>query len=207
MVKTSWLKYYEPGSEPARFGFVAQSWDTANKSGELNDFSVCTTWGMNGTDIYLLDVFRRRLNFPDLKRAVVQLYSQYRPHVVIVEDKASGTQLIHELQRECGRIKPYVPPPGNDKMMRLHRQTICFENGRVFLRKGAHWLQDYVAELTGFPGTKFDDQVDSTTQFLDYWGNRKPPLIITKEVLRLAAMPGPRSHRYVRTGNPFLDWR
>jgi phage terminase large subunit-like protein len=66
MVKFEWLKFYEPGSEPATFTRTFQSWDTANKAGELNDFSVCTTWGVKGKDFYLLDVFRRRLIFPDL---------------------------------------------------------------------------------------------------------------------------------------------
>jgi hypothetical protein len=74
--------------------------------------------------------------------------------------------------------------------MRLHAQTIFFENGRVFLPEQAPWLNDYIAELTGFSGTKYDDQVDSTTQFLDYM--RLPgsiPMNITEEVLRRSAEP------------------
>jgi phage terminase large subunit-like protein len=70
MVRTDWLRYYEPVDLPERFTCVVQSWDTANKSGELNDFSVCTTWGVYSGRYYLLDVFRRRLNYPELKRAV-----------------------------------------------------------------------------------------------------------------------------------------
>ena len=66
------------------------------------------------------------------------------------------------------RVKPYPPPPGTDKVMRLHAQTAEFENGRVFLPSSAPWLADYVRELTTFPGAKFDDQVDSTTQALDH---------------------------------------
>jgi len=187
MVKTDWLRFYEPGSEPAKFGFVAQSWDTANKAGELNDYSVCTTWGVNGKDVYLLDVFRKRLNFPDLRRAVIERWNRFRPHTVIIEDKASGTQLIQELKQERLRIHSYLPPPSTDKQMRLFAQTTYFENGRVFLRREAPWLNDYVAELTGFPGAKYDDQVDSTTQFLDHFGSRRPPMHISKEALRRAA--------------------
>ena len=73
MVKTECLKFYEPGSEPGTFDRIFQSWDTANKAGELNDFSVCTTWGVKGKDFYLLDVFRKRLNYPELKRKVIEL--------------------------------------------------------------------------------------------------------------------------------------
>ena len=155
--------------EPATFTRTFQSWDTANKAGELNDFSVCTTWGVKGKDYYLLDVFRKRLNYPELKRAVIDLHKRFPRSVVIIEDKASGTQLIQELKREGGMlIKPYSPPTGTEKEIRVDAQSIYFENGRVFLRRPAPWLTDYIAELTGFPNMKYDDQVDSTIQFLDY---------------------------------------
>jgi predicted phage terminase large subunit-like protein len=82
--------------------------------------------------------------------------------------KASGTQLIQDLQADLGNyfIRRYEPPTGMDKVMRLHAQTLAFENRQVFLPTSAPWLAEYVAELTGFPGTKYDDQVDSTTQAL-----------------------------------------
>jgi predicted phage terminase large subunit-like protein len=87
----------------------------------------------------------------------------------VIEDKASGTQLIQDLRFEgLLGITEYKPPPGTDKIMRMHAQTAMFENGLVFLPRMASWLSDYVHELTGFPGTRHDDQVDSTTQFLDY---------------------------------------
>jgi hypothetical protein len=114
MVKADWLKRYDAGSRPSRFSCLVQSWDTANKSGELNDFSVCTTWGVIDGHYYLLDVFRKRLNYPDLKRAVVELSSRHGADSVVIEDKASGTQLIQELKQEAVLygIKPYEPPPG-----------------------------------------------------------------------------------------------
>src|SRR6185295_3906465 len=96
------------------------------------------------------------------------LQRRHRYCTVIIEDKASGTQLIQELKHDRVHIHAYDPPPGSDKIMRLHSQTTWFENGRVYLPRQAPWLEEYVAELTGFPGTKFDDQVDSTAQALDY---------------------------------------
>ncbi|MDP2410808.1 MAG: phage terminase large subunit [Pseudolabrys sp.] len=197
MIRTSWLEYYEPGKEPAKFTRIFQSWDTANKAGELNDFSVCTTWGVVGKNYYLLDVFREKLSYPDLKKAVLLLQDRYPEAIVIIEDNASGTQLIQELKHQ-GRIliKAYSPPPGTDKELRVDAQSIHFENHRVFLRRPASWLRDYVAELTGFPNMRFDDQVDSTVQFL-YYINRPGalPLAITKEVLELARLPGRFSRR------------
>lgn len=108
IVKTEWLKHYKPGSEPKRFRRIIQSWDTASKAGELNDYSVCTTWGEDGVYLYLLDVFRKRVDFPDLKRAVLQLRFRWRPNTILVEDRASGIQLIQELKGL--NIVPYSPP-------------------------------------------------------------------------------------------------
>ena len=175
MVKTEWLKYYDPEGPLPRFMYKLQSWDTANKSGDLNDYSVCTTWGCADRNrYYLLDVVRRRMNYPDLKRMVVAQAQKHDPRVILIEDKASGTQLIQELNSDGQwRVKPYEPPPGSDKIMRLYAQTARFEGGRVFLPNSAAWLAEYVRELTSFPGTKFDDQVDSTTQALDHLANGK----------------------------------
>jgi len=169
MVKTNWLRYYDPGSRPSRFTCILQSWDTANKSGELNDYSVGTTWGAYNDHYYLLDVFRRRLNYPELKRAVIEQARLHETECILIEDKASGTALIQDLEKDClFGIKPYEAPPGADKILRLHAQTALFESGRVLLPNSAVWLDEYVRELTSFPGGKHDDQVDSTTQALDY---------------------------------------
>ena len=168
MVKTNWLRFYGPDERPDRFSSIVQSWDTANKANELNDFSVCTTWGVFRKNFYLLDVFRRRLNYPDLRRKVIDLAAQQNATSIVIEDKASGTQLIQDLRTEVHGLRPYDPPPGTDKIMRLHAQTAAFANGFVFLPRQASWLADYIAEITSFPGCKFDDQVDSTTQALDY---------------------------------------
>ncbi len=169
MVKTSWLRYYDPTDLPQRFDNQVQSWDTANKSNELANFSVCTTWGVANRRVYLLHVYRARLNYPDLKRKVKELARLHGARRILIEDKASGTQLIQDLQAEgLSGVTPYEPPSGTDKIMRLHAQTHRFENGNVLLPRSASWLADYVAELTGFPGTKYDDQVDSTAQALDY---------------------------------------
>jgi len=146
-----------------------QSWDTANKATELSDFSVCTTWGTRDGRFYLLDVLRERMNYPELKAAVRERSQRYRPLSILIEDKASGTPLIQDLEADgLYAVKGYQPPSGTDKVMRLHLLTALFENGRVLLPRQAPWLAEYIIELTGFPGTKFNDQVDATTQALSY---------------------------------------
>lgn len=168
LIRKEWLRYYEPGKLPQDFEWIFQSWDTACKVGDANDYSVCTTWKAIGSNFYLIDVYRQRMTYPQLKRRAVELYNRFDPSKVLIEDQASGTALIQELRAEgiyC--IEAYKPSPGSDKIARFAAQAIKFENGRVFLPKEAPWLDDYIREITGFPGSKHDDQVDSTSQALE----------------------------------------
>ena len=122
LVKAEWFKRYRENEVPERFDRIVQSWDTANKATELSDFSVCTTWGASGKNLFLLSVFRRRLEYPALKRAVREQQSLFGASVILIEDKASGTQLIQELITEgCHGATRYQPT--GDKTMRLHAQT------------------------------------------------------------------------------------
>jgi phage terminase large subunit-like protein len=148
---------------------------------------VCTSWGIAGKDLYLLHVVRKRMEYPELKRAVCQQAEAFNASVVLIEDKASGTQLIQELV-ELGLHAVTRYQPQSDKIMRsrrcqrqrlsrqaklrfaesMHAQTAMIENGFVHLPKEAGWRAEYLHELTVFPGGKYDDQVDSTAQLLDW---------------------------------------
>jgi predicted phage terminase large subunit-like protein len=165
LVKKEWLRTYGPGELPEPFELILQSWDSANKLTELSDFSVCTTWGVKGSYIYLLDVLRGRMAYPELKRAVRAQAEAHKATVVLIEDRASGTQLIQELIAEGVHAITRYSPEG-DKQMRLYAQTATIENGFVYLPREAPWLAAYLHELTTFPNSKYDDQVDSTSQAL-----------------------------------------
>lgn len=119
----------------------------------------------------MLNVFRRRLNYPELKRAVQEQARLYKANAILIEDKASGTQLIQELSRE-GLYVQGIAPEG-DKVMRMHAQTALIEGGFVFLPKDAPWLVDYRQELGTFDKGKYDDQVDSTSQALAWFQGKK----------------------------------
>ena len=166
LVKLEWLRYYTPEQKPDSFDTIVQSWDTANKESELTDYSVCTTWGVKNKTCYLLHVLRKRLQYPDLKRAVIEQAEMWTATTVLIEDKASGTQLVQELRQTLSKVTG-VKPEG-DKVMRMQAQTPPIENGMVLLPKEAHWLGDYVQELVTFPKAKYDDQVDSTAQALKW---------------------------------------
>lgn len=169
MVKLGWFQTYT--ELPENFELVLQSWDTANKATELSDYSVCTTWGMKERHLYLLHVLRKRLDYPNLKRAVAEQAAAFRPQEILIEDKASGTQLIQELIHEgVHGICKYEPTM--DKVMRLNSVTTTFENGFVHLPDKAEWLADYVHELTTFPASKHDDQTDSTSQALEWFKSK-----------------------------------
>jgi predicted phage terminase large subunit-like protein len=171
LVKAEWFKRYRANERPESFDRIVQSWDTANKATELSDYSVCTTWGIKGKDLFLLNLLRKRLEYPPLKRAVREQQSLFNANVVLIEDKASGTQLIQELVADgCHAVTRYQPE--GDKIMRLHAQTASIENGFVHLPEVAPWLAEYLHEMTVFPNGKHDDQVDSTAQFLDWF--KKP---------------------------------
>src|SRR6516225_8531466 len=145
LVKAGWFRHYAAEMPP--FERIVQSWDTASKATEFSDFSVCTSWGILGKDLYLLDVLRRRMEYPELKRAVREQYARFRPSVVLIEDKASGTQLIQELIAE-GLYAVTRYQPQSDKVMRMHAQTAMIENGFVYLPDAAPWLAQYLHELT-----------------------------------------------------------
>lgn len=157
IVRREWLKFYGPGDMPEKFDQKIQSWDTANKDTELANYSVCTTWGLKGQHVFLLDVFRRKLDFPGLKRAVREQAALHNATVVLVEDKASGTSLIQELRADNFFKAQAAPALDGDKVMRLHGQTAKIEGGSVL-----PWLDTYLHELVSFPNSTNDDQVDST---------------------------------------------
>jgi len=171
IIKREWWRYYK---ERPQFLKIIHSWDTAFKDKTQNDYSVCTVWGEAQNGYYLLDVWRARVEFPELKRVAVALDARDNPSAVPVEDKASGQSLIQELQRET-KI-PVIPfKVDSNKVARAYAVTPLIEAGRVFLPENAPWLFDYIEELSAFPNAEHDDQVDSTTQALAFMRGEPEP--------------------------------
>jgi len=167
LLKWEWFEVYPAPSQKERNDQVVQSWDTASKAGELNDFSVCTTWLVKGNHYYLLHVLRERLEFPFLKKRVIELSQKFEADTVLIEDKGSGTQLIQDLQSE-GALHPIAIEPEGDKITRMSAQSAKIEAGQVFLPESASWLPEFQKEILQFPNGKYDDQVDSMSQFLGW---------------------------------------
>lgn len=167
MIQAHWLIHMD-GPMPAH-GEVVQSWDTASKDGIHNDFSVCITARLVDRHVYILDVFRKKLQFPDLLKAAANLALEFKARTMLVEDAASGTQLIKMLERApLGVPSPIPRKPELDKKSRVAGISSLIEAGRLILPAQAHWLGEFEAELLGFPNAKFDDQVDALSQLLSW---------------------------------------
>lgn len=166
VVKIPWFARYD--LPPVKFDRIFQSWDTASTMNELSSYSVCTTWGVLGKNVYLLHVFRKRLEYPDLKRAVLDQAQIHGATTVLIEEKSSGIALIQDLSRD-GFYSATAIQPERDKEMRMVSQTGIIENGFVYLPKEAPWLADYEQEMAEFPQSRHSDQVDSTSQALQWF--------------------------------------
>ncbi|MGH7784479.1 MAG: phage terminase large subunit, partial [Candidatus Binatia bacterium] len=167
IIHREWLAYYDENTKPAQFDRILQSWDTGTKPGETSSYSVCTTWGVLGNRFYLLEVFRDRLDYRQLKLKAISLANnEPKPATVLIEAQATGSPLESDLAA-MGFPTEAVPTGTVSKADRLYAQVPRFVNGQVLLpRTNAVWLETYIDELTTFPDSGFSDQVDSTSQAL-----------------------------------------
>lgn len=166
--KETWFseRYASLPKNPLR---IVQSWDTAYKPGELNDPSVCTTWFLTEESAYLADVLVQRLIYPDLKSTAISHAAKWGCRELIIENKGSGQSLIQDLSKMPGfSVHSYTPIA--DKITRAAVISPIFENKKIVLPvKESPWLLEYLEELLLFPMATHDDQVDSTSQFIDWW--------------------------------------
>lgn len=172
-IKRDWLGFAPP--PPPEGGRIFQSWDTASSLDEKADWSVCITFFAKGPDIYILDVLRLRLEFPELLRKVAEHARRWPVREILIENASSGIQLYQALRRN--------PPPGLpsliaikpeiSKRARMELNTSCIEGGHLILPQEATWLASFLSELCAFPYGRHDDQVDALSQGLE-WYNSDP---------------------------------
>lgn len=173
-IRWEWWGSYEPPAYRSDYSHVVQSWDTALSAEPTSDFSVCTTWGFREGRWYLLDLFRERLDYSALKAEVQRLMRRWHADRVIVESTGSGKILYREFIRELrvrDTFEPYIPRV--DRRTRLETQMAKLETGNFLLPQEAPWLEEFKRECQAFPNGRYDDQVDSLTQFLDWLGHRR----------------------------------
>jgi predicted phage terminase large subunit-like protein len=169
LIKRDWFLYYDalPHSSTKR---IVQSWDIAMMTGDSNDYSVCTTWQMITADYYLVDVFRARLQYPDLRRKLVGLAAKHDAGTILIENAGPGMALLQDLWRDLprGMPRPLGRKPEGSKTDRMVAESAKIEAGHVHLPRQAEWLDTFLLELLAFPNGRHDDQIDSVSQFLKW---------------------------------------
>lgn len=165
LIKISWFSRYS--SFPGKFQRILQSWDCAYKPDQINDPSVCITFGDFEGKYYVLDVFEGRLGYPDLRKAVISNAMTWNPDIILIEDAASGTSLIQDLEWQGLNIIPVKPE--KSKEVRLVTVSAIIESGRVVIPDHAVWLADFENQMSLFPAAAHDDMVDSLSQALGYF--------------------------------------
>lgn len=171
--KEAWCRHNRWGAIPTQATTVVHSWDTAQKPEEINDFTVNTVWrsGFQVPGNYLAEVFRKRMDYPTLKDAVIAYAVRDKPSAILIEDKSSGQSLIQELRRNTSLPIVAIEPKG-DKIFRAVDVSEMVESGLCLLPKagtaGTEWLIDFEGEFFGFPLSTHKDQVDSVTQYLKW---------------------------------------
>ena len=163
MIKRAWVRRYD---QLPKSGVIIQSWDVANKQGEENDYSACTTGLVHEGNYYLIHVLRGRFDYPTLRTKVTEHAKVHKASQILIEDAGIGTALIQELKTAQFSVIPVKPE--YDKKTRMSIQSGKFESGQVFLPYEAPWLADFEAELFAFPNGRHDDQVDSISQALGH---------------------------------------
>jgi predicted phage terminase large subunit-like protein len=158
--------------DPPQCDYVIQSWDTAFETKNNSDYSACTTWGVffneeekDATQIILLDAFKDRMTFPELKEVALKHYKEWEPDAFIVEKKAAGAPLIQELRRMGIPVQETNPSRGNDKIVRLNAVADLFTSGTVWA-PDTRWAREVIEEVASFPNGENDDYVDTTSQAL-----------------------------------------
>ena len=170
IIPREWWRVWEGDNIP-QLQYVIQSYDTAFTKRERSDFSAITTWGVfypeegGPPNLILLDAKKGRYDFPELKALAFEEYEYWDPDTVIIEAKASGLPLTHEMRQTGIPVVNFTPSKGNDKVSRVYAVTPLFEAGMVWAPDKS-WAEELIEEVAAFPEGEYDDLVDSMTQAL-----------------------------------------
>lgn len=179
LIRRQWFQWFDPPLARGLGAQIVQSWDLATSTGVTNDWSVCTTWMMHNRNYYLLDVWRRRVEFPTLRHQVAELARIHGANRILIENVGPGQHLLQELRAHpfVGVPMPIGIRPLSDKIVRMEAGSARFEAGQVHLPRDAPWLDDLLHEFLAFPNSRHDDQIDSTSQFLNWAETYHEPLV------------------------------
>lgn len=172
IIKWEWFQPYTEIPTGHARPRIIQSWDTAMKTYDGSDYSACVTIKQVDKQYYILDVFRKKLDFPSLQKQIIRQKEHFKAGTVVIEDKGSGTSLLQSLRREH-QFSAIAYNPQGSKADRIVAQSATIEAGEVFIPAKATWLDDLRTEIVSFPYGRHDDQIDALSQGLD-WAKSRP---------------------------------
>lgn len=192
MVQKSWLEFWSPETLPAKMDLLLGSWDCTFLKSDDSDYVVGQTWGLHDGKIYLLDQTRHKMNVPDMLVAIRAQHAAWpNMFAIVIEERAAGKHVMNTLSREIYGIEGFNPQ-GMSKEERLASVLTYFEQHRIYLPDWERcstidtdysWVRDrYIPELTSFPASRHDDQVDATAQALIWIQNNGPGNIVAKQL-------------------------
>ena len=167
LIKREWWQIWDK-EDPPNCEFVIMSLDAAQEANNRADYNALTTWGVffneetNNYNIILLNSIKKRLEFPDLKKLVLEEYKEWEPDAFMVEKKSNGAALYQELRRMGVPIGEFTPGKGQDKISRVNAVSDLFNSGIVWA-PDRRWAHEVIEECNDFPSGANDDLVDSTT--------------------------------------------
>ncbi len=175
LFRAEWLTHrYDRVPEDLK---VIMALDAASKTGISNDYSALAVLGSSKTHHYVMDMIRRKVDYPALRRMVLEAFAQYKPSTIYVEDAANAVGLVQDLKRETN-LPIIAETPKGSKISRFEAQTGLFEAGKVLLPNErlvhAPWLLEFEREILSVPHGKHDDQADALCLALSHARDQKP---------------------------------
>lgn len=162
-----WRKWDLQKFKMPRFTGIYQSYDCAmtEEDRENASYSARTTWGTFNIDgqpqVMLLDRWRDRVPYYELRKEAKRSYKQFKPDAIVVENKVAGISLVQDLRMAGLPVVKYTPD--RDKDARAHSASILLETGKVWYID-APWSKDVIDWCAAFPAGDGEDIVDTVTQ-------------------------------------------
>jgi predicted phage terminase large subunit-like protein len=166
MIKRDHIQYCDELPRRTSSATYLQSWDPAQKPGEMNSRSACLDILVQDNKYFIASAVAGQWEYHDLERLVLSRAENQKPDAILIEDTSFGTALIGALKQKG--LKVVAVKPEGDKKTRLLRQMSKFTNRQVIVLRSAPGRADLETELFAFPGGHRDDFVDALTQALDY---------------------------------------
>jgi len=167
LIKKEWWRIWDKESTP-NCEFIIMSLDAAQEANTRADYNALTTWGVffneetNNHAIILLNAIKRRMEYPELKKLVLEEYKEWEPDAFMVEKKSNGSVLYQEMRRMGIPVGEFTPGKGQDKIARVNAVSSLFQGGVVYA-PDRRWAKEVIEECNDFPSGANDDLVDSTT--------------------------------------------